>query len=124
MKFAYNCLFVFIVFCGCAEGRRDSILDFIPGVYARQFEGEFSMGYDTLCIAPFSGSTYVITHRVNYRRIEDGKMKMPERKVTKLTAVYNEKEEVLVENKKGLVISFDPSKKILLFGSSVFEKIN
>ena len=107
----------------CGFTKADSIRDFIPGVYARQFEGEFSKGSDTLTIEPFSGAIYLIAHNVSYRRIEDGKLKMPERKLTRLTAVYNESEEVLVENRKGLMISFDPSKKILLFGSSVYQKI-
>ena len=107
----------------CGFTKADSIRDFIPGVYARQFEGEFSKGSDTLTIEPFSGAIYLIAHSVSYRRIEDGKLKMPERKLTRLTAVYNESEEVLVENRKGLMISFDPSKKILLFGSSVYQKI-
>jgi hypothetical protein len=112
---------VYISSCGFTND--NNIRDFIPGVYGRNFEGEFSKGNDTLTIEPFSGSTYAIAHNVSYRRIEDGKLKMPERKVTRLTAVYNEKEEVLVENKKGMVISFNPSKKILLFGSSVYQKI-
>ena len=113
-----------IILSSCGITKEDSVKDFIPGVYARHFEGEFSKGNDTLRIELFSGSTYVITRGSSYRRIGDGKVHSPERKLQKLTAVYDEKEAVLVENKKGLIISFNPEKKILLFGNSVFEKIN
>jgi hypothetical protein len=112
---------IYINSCGFTND--NNIRDFIPGVYARQFEAEFSKGNDTLTIEPFSGSTYAIGQNVSYQRIEDGKLTMPQRKVSRLTAVYSEKEEVLVENKKGLIISFDPSRNILMFGRSVYKKI-
>jgi hypothetical protein len=122
--FKFAILFLFVIsISSCGFTKDDNIRDFIPGVYAREFEAEFSKGSDTLTIEPFSGSTYVIAHNATYQRIEGGKLKMPERKASSLTAVYSEKEEVLVENKKGLVISFDPSRNMLMFGRSVYKKI-
>jgi hypothetical protein len=117
-------LFLFVVYISsCGFTNENNIRGFIPGVYARQFEAEFSKGWDTLTIEPFSGSTYVIAQNVSYQRIEDGKLKKPQRKVSRLTAVYSDKEEVLVENKKGLIISFDPTRNSLMFGRSVYKKI-
>jgi hypothetical protein len=117
-------LFLSVIYLSsCGFTNQNSIRDFIPGVYARQFEGEFSKGSDTLMIERFSGPTYVIARNVSYRRMEDGKLKTAERKLTRLTAVYSETQEVLVENKKGLIISFDPSRNMLMFGRSVYKKI-
>jgi hypothetical protein len=47
----------------------------------------------------------------------------PERKLEKMTALYDEKDEVLNETKKGLIMSFDPSRKTLLIGRGVYDKI-
>jgi hypothetical protein len=115
-------LFVFMVFYSC-DFKPSSVKDFIPGAYVRSFEGEFSKGKDTISIEPFSSSTYTIIRKTTYQRIENGKVYPPERKVEKMTALYDERDEVLNETKKGLVISFDPSRKTLLIGRDVYDKI-
>lgn len=114
-------LFVFVVFYSCDFKAR--VKQFIPGVYVRSFEGEFSKGADTITIEPFSSSTYTIIRKTTYQRIENDKVYPPERKVEKMTALYDEKDEVLKETKKGLIISFDPSLKTLLIGRGVYDKI-
>jgi len=115
-------LFVFVVFYSC-DFKSSAVKNFIPGVYIRSFQGEFSKGADTISIEPFTSSTYTIIRRTTYQRIENGKQYPPERKLEKMTALYDEKDEVLKETKKGLIISFDPSHKTLLIGRGVYDKI-
>ena len=115
-------LFVFMVFYSC-DVKSSSIQDFIPGVYVRNFEAEFSKGNDTILIESFSSSTYILTRKTTYQRIESGKLFPPESKLESMTALYDEKDKVLKEMKKGLIISFDPSRKTLLIGKGVYDKI-
>ena len=115
-------LFVFVVFYSC-DFKSSVIKDFIPGMYVKTFEAEFSKGVDTISIEPFSSSTYTIIRKATYQRIENGRLNPPERKVEKMTALYDEKDEVLKETKKGLIISYDPLRKTLLIGRGVYEKI-
>lgn len=115
-------LFVFVVFYSC-DFKSSVVKDFIPGEYVRSFEAEFSKGNDTISIEHFSSSTYTITRQTTYQRINNEKLYPPERKLEKMTALYDEKDEVLKETKKGLGISFDPSRKTLLVGKAVYDKI-
>lgn len=117
------CLLVLVVDYGCGLHQNGSVKDLIPGIYVRSFVGEFSRGKDTLSIEEFSASTYTITHKVVYQRIDGSKVHAPERKTEQMTAIYDENNQVLRETKKGLVISFNPLKKTLLIGNSVFDKI-
>lgn len=114
--------FVFTLFYSC-DFKSSSVKNFIPGVYVRSFEAEFSRGNDTVSIEPFASSTYAITRKTTYQRIENGKFYPPERKVEKMTALYDEKNEVLRETKKGLIVSFNPSGKTFLLGKAVYHKI-
>lgn len=115
-------LFVFAVFYSC-DFRSSAVKDLIPGVYVRNFEAKFSKGNDTISIEYFSSSTFTITRKTTYQRIDNGKLYPPQRRLEKMTALYDEKDEVLKETKKGLIISFDPSRKTLLIGKAVYDKI-
>lgn len=117
------CGLLLVIGYSCGLNQPGSVKDFIPGIYVRSFQGEFSKGKDTLTIEEFSGSTYIIIHKEVYQRIDEGKVRAPERKIEQLTAVYDEKDELLKETKKGLIISFNPPRKILLVGNSLYEKI-
>ena len=107
------------------ENSTDKILSFIPGIYARTFEGEFSIGHDTLTIIQpdLKSNYYTIQHNSSYQKIREKKLQPLEYKSENWTAMFNEKDNVLVEQKKGKVISFLPEENSLLLGNSKFHKI-
>lgn len=97
--------------------------NFIPGTYVRTVINEFSIGRDTLIIGAVSATVYTIIHKGSYRRIKDSKLQPAQSIAENWTATYDTKKQVLMEAKKGKIISFDPAKNILLVGSSPYKKI-
>ena len=116
----YLLLFISI-FLSCHRGYQ--IKEFIPGTYLGEFKNEFFIGRDTLVIELFNNSTYVINHKESYQRIKDGDLLNVERKTEKWVAVYDEKEQVLIEGRTGKILSFDPSKNLLMVGTSIYKKM-
>jgi len=112
--------FLFAIFYSCDSC---SNKDFIPGAYVREVKNEFSIGRDTLIIGAVNPNTYTIIHKGSYRQIRDG-MLLPVKSISENWPVsYDENKKVLMESKKGKIISFDPSKNILFVGSSLYKKI-
>ena len=84
---------------------------------------EFSVGRDTLVIGSGSRLTYTIIHKGSYRLIKQGSL-LPAQSISEnWIATYDENKQVLMESKRGKIISFDPAKKFFLVGSSPYEKI-
>lgn len=108
----------------CNEEQYDSLKSFIPGGYERSVQNEFSIGSDTLIIYQTGNNTYTIEHLLSYQRIIDGKKLNLERKTEKWLAVFDEKNGVLTEAKRGRVLSFQPEQNKLLVGGSSYQKIN
>ena len=110
--------------CGILFGcTSHNISDFIPGTYVRTVINEFSVGRDTLVIIPVNNLSYTIIHKGSYRRIKEGAL-LPQKRVTEnWLATYDKSSQVLIEGKKGKIISFNPSENILLVGSSPYKKI-
>ena len=119
---------VLIVLLSCNESRTkhsEKVISFISGTYVRAFEGEFSIGHDTLIISqPDTGNNYyTIKHNSSYQKIRDKQLQPLEYKSENWTAIFNEKDNVLMEQKKGKTISFLPDQNELLLGGSRFHKI-
>ena len=118
-KILISCLSCCILF-GCDSG---SNKDFIPGTYVREVKNEFSIGRDTLVIGAVNTNTYTMIHKGSYRQIRNGKL-LPVKSISENWPVtYDENQKVLMESKRGKIISFDPSKNILFVGSSLYKKI-
>ncbi len=113
------------IFAGCKNFSAEKITDFIPGVYVKHIQGEYSEGYDTLQISKVidDADSYTVIRNTTYQRMINGKIKPPEHKTEKWFTLYDEKSKVLVEQKKGKILSFIPEKNQLLVGSSAYEKI-
>ena len=122
-------LFCIMVFFGCiTPGNKNSdgrIQSFIPGTYIRSFAGEYSKGNDTLFINQpnESNNYYLIEHRSSYQKIRDKKILPIEYKSENWIAIFNETDNVLVEQKNGKLISFLEDENALLLGNSRFNKI-
>jgi len=129
MKHAKRLAFIFLIcLLSCNESQTknsEKIISFISGTYVRAFEGEFSIGHDTLTISqPDAGNNYyTIKHNTSYQIIRDKQLQPLEYKSENWTAIFNEKENVLMEQKKGKMISFLPDQNELLLGGSRFHKI-
>ena len=100
-----------------------SLTSFIPGTYTRLVTNEFSVGADTLVIDGQEGLTYTILHKGTYRRILQGRSLPSTAFLEKWSATYDANRGILIEQRKGKIISFDPSKNILLVGGSTYQKI-
>lgn len=118
-KILISCLSCCILY-SCDFG---SNKDFIPGTYVREVKNEFSVGNDTLAIGAVNQVTYFIIHKGSYHRIKDGKL-LPIKSISEnWSASYDENKKILMESKRGKIISFDPSKNILFVGGSQYKKI-
>lgn len=113
--------FVFPLFFSC----KDNIASSIPGTYVRAFKGEYSTGNDTLVITSPDGgnSIYTIVHNSSYRRIIENELQAAEYKSEKWTAILDERDNTLLEQRKGKRIAFIPGENKLLLGASEFQKI-
>ena len=127
-----NLPFLFIGFasvmfsCGNSkEKQTEKITSFITGTYVRAFEGEYSVGHDTLVITQpdVANNLYTIQHNSSYQKIREKQLQPVEYKTENWTAIFNEQTNVLLEQKKGKQISFLPDKNELLLGSNQFQKI-
>ena len=123
--------FAFIaIFISCSSMQKKSATDkvksFIAGTYVRAFEGEYSIGNDTLVIEQpdANNNYYTIQHKMSYQQIKDKKALPLEYKTENWTAIFNEQTNVLEEQKKGKRLSFSPEENTLLLGGSKFKKIS
>jgi len=116
-------IIVMLICVSCSS--KQGVQDFFPGVYARRIQNEYSIGYDTLLVSKENenSKTYTILRTTNYQRIIKGETKPVVRKTEKWIALYNEEKKILLEQKKGKIISFIPERKQLLVGSNAYQKI-
>lgn len=107
----------------CKETSSDPVRDFISGSYVRLVNDEFSKGSDTLVIRQLQGDTYEIIKRSGIIRIREGREQPYEHKTESWTGIYDEKNQVIHEQRKGKQISFVPEENKLLVGASVYQKL-
>ena len=102
----------------------EKVKSFITGSYVRAFEGDYSIGNDTLVIAQpdVNNNYYSIQHKMCYQQIIDKKLLPIEYKTENWTAIFNVQTNVLEEQKKGKRLSFLPDENALLLGGSKFTK--
>lgn len=118
-------VFVFILLLGlmgCAS-KGERLIKFIPGVYVREVNHEYSKGKDTLTITHLNGSVYQIDRTGAFQRIRNGQLFPVEAKKEIWTAILEEKNEVLQETKRGRIIRFDEAQKRLYMGTLPYSKI-
>lgn len=108
------------------EQQTKKITSFITGTYVREFEGEYSIGHDTLVITQPDAANqfYLIQHNSSYQKIIEKKLQPVAYKSENWTAILNEETNILTEQKKGKQMSFSPDANELLLGGSHFHKIN
>lgn len=117
-----------LVVLGSCElaGSRDAVQPFVPGTYCSEWSSEFSATRDTLLIRP-AGATdpllYQVTRRTFHQYEAAMKKRPPEYKVEHWLATYAQREKVLLVHKNGRVLSFDPDRKEMRMGVTVYKKL-
>lgn len=115
-----------LLIAGCGTNNETGeIMNFIPGTYVRQSDGEFGKSYDTLVISLQSkaASQYKIIRHWRYNRVLDGKQIEPEYKITETSAVFDASAKALQESETLELLTFDTKKKLLFNGPNQFIKI-
>jgi hypothetical protein len=127
-----NVQFLFIAFTtvlfSCSSSKQkqtEKITSFITGTYVREFEGKYSKGHDTLIInqPDATNDFYIIQHNSSYKKISEKQLQPIEYKTENWTAIFNEKANILLEQKMGKQITFLPDNNELMLGGSHFKKI-
>lgn len=120
-------LMLLTMFCmGCDSNRgSDEVLNFIPGTYIRESQGEFGKSYDTVAITLQNKAVnqFKIVRRWRYDRVLDGKALEPEYKITETSGIYDDKKNVLQESETLDKFTFDTKKNLLFDGTNQFIKI-
>jgi hypothetical protein len=127
LKLLHLAFIVFFISCSSMQKKNatEKVKSFIAGTYVRAFEGEYSVGNDTLVIAQpdANNNYYTIQHRMSYQQIKDKTPLSLEYKTENWTAMFNEQTNVLEEQQKGKRLSFLLDENTLLLGGSKFKKI-
>jgi len=120
--------FLFIGICSlllsCTGATKDDTAAFIPGMYIRELQDEYTSGMDTLIISLDNPETgvYRIERRSGYQQQLDGKLLTPQHKVENWTATYDREHGQLHEQRKGKVLTFVPEQNKLSLGGSEYRK--
>lgn len=119
----YTCFWVGVLL-SCGGLRKDSVRDFMPGVYERGIDNEFSKGRDQLIVQLKQGNVYTIEKRSAIIRIRNGTSLPVKYDTVTWTGIYDETNQVIYEQRGGKVISFLPEENKLLVGGSEYRKVN
>lgn len=125
MKLTTSSLCILISYMmSCNRISNDTVMDFIPGTYERTINNEYSKGQDRLIVKQQHGNVYMIEKRSAIVRIRDGR-ELPVKYDTAVwTGIYDSKDQVIYEQRKGKIISFKPKENKLLVGASVYRKVD
>jgi len=113
-----------LLLSGCGLSN-NNVEDFIPGMYVKDFQQQYSSGSDTLIITIEDDATgkYNIERRLSYVPVHDGKALNAKHEKQLWVALYNAGTKQLVVQRTGRLVSFSPEKQILTIGNSVYNKI-
>jgi hypothetical protein len=81
----------------------------IEGVYATKYEGEYSKGDDSLVVQSINDKAYGIERRSSFQKHTDGIWQDAQHKITHWTAVYDESDHALHEQKQGILLYLNDS---------------
>lgn len=97
----------------------------IAGIYATQFQNEYSRTNDTLIITAYnlSAHTYQVERHSGFNKIREGKIQPREYKQQSWTATYTKENQVLEEGQMGRKLYLKPDRNELLLGSTVYKLV-
>lgn len=120
-------LIVLIMMAGCGHSGVDA--NDLSGVYVRSFEGEFSVGIDTLKLVKRENGSdepdqYTIQRTFAYQKIIDGEMQVDTLyKHQSWRGMYDPEHQILKIRPSGKVLTVDMEQQAILLGEAVYQKI-
>jgi hypothetical protein len=119
-------LFIGCVAFGACQSSVTEVNDFIPGVYVRFSQSQYSKAWDTLRITVYEKDpgTYVVQRYVGYQRILTGRLQPKEYTLSRSVTVLDESTQQLQDMKTGKLYTFSPERRTVLAGSAEYLKIN
>jgi len=109
-----------VIVAACNNGETAS---FILGIYVNAARSEFSIANDTLFIESASATTYFIHRKTGYGLIKNGKPGKLHYETEEWQAVYDEASKVLIETRRGKVITPLPETGKLVVGKREYIKL-
>lgn len=115
---------LFFAFAACNSIRDRKNLS-VQGLYVTRYEGAYYKAMDTIEITPLNTAvgTFHYTRRIGYRRISNGVLGKAEHKTEGSICVFNEQTAQLNEQRYGRIYSLSPDGNQLVFGKSVYKRI-
>jgi len=114
-------LFLFTA-CGNSKNAKKAT---VSGLYVTRLETEYNTGMDTIVITPLNNEagTFNYVRRVGYRRISNGVLGRVEHKTEASTCVFNQETAQLNEQRHGRIYSLSSDGNQLVFGNSIYKRI-
>lgn len=125
MIILFSFIVCLLVGCTAFTGSHD-VKEFIPGTYISSWRTEFNASTDTLLIEPLvehGSESYLITKRTFVIYFNGDKERDPTYKITRWTGLYVPESKTLFVNNNGKVFSFDPVKKVMKVGPTIYKKL-
>jgi hypothetical protein len=97
---------------------------FIPGIYVNHTVGTYSIADDTLAIGHSGSNNYRIHRKTGFNLIRNGRKSKREEETEVWNAVYNEQTKILMETRRGKIITFYPKENMLKVGNREYKKLN
>ena len=117
----------FLTIIGCnPQSETKEIKSFIPGIYVRSFQDEFSKGNDTIEIQPINATgndCYKLVRKTGYQQTIDGHRLSPQYKTTNGSGCFDSEKNVIEWSESGRLISFNPAKNEINLGASIYSKV-
>jgi len=115
--------FIGFLFSACDGVLKKDVRAFIEGSYVRDFKNEFAVGVDSVVISAEGADNYLITKYSRFSRIKNGQVLPNAGKHERMFGVYDQEKNVIHEQQKGKVLSFNPEKGTMMIGASEYKKV-
>ena len=121
------CSISFFILIACGGLNKDTVKDFIPGVYYRHYMDEYTNSYDTVeikLVTNEGSEGYVLNKRTRYQKMIEGQKTSFAYKKEQWFGSYEKDSKTLYIGKSGKRIYFDPKEGELKMGDMPYKKLN
>ena len=117
-------IILLLLFTACGDNKNEENAT-VSGLYVARLETEYNKGMDTIEITPLNSEagTFHYVRRVGYRRISNGVLGPVEHKTETSTCVFNQETAQLNEQRHGRIYSLSSDGNQLVFGKSIYKRI-
>ena len=116
-----------LIMAGCGNRNDAALKTFLPGTYTTSYEGDYSIGNDTLEIRQQGNgenNAYTIIKRNAHQRKQNGVLKEGVNyKSTTWTGLFDESTKALTITRTGRVLLFDVEQNEMKMGITTYKKL-